>query len=390
MAAAKLYERFSCWRRWPLLVCVIFSSLLLQGCWDEVNLQDVSYISALGIDYKEDQFEVYTQLIKFNLVAKTESLQPDPNPIWNGKAKGDSVLLALNELTRAGHSILSLEHLKTVIVQERAMGKMSDIMDGLNRQRTSRYTSFIYGTRTPIEQIFTTESLFDQSPLQKIMYMPGPLESQRSFVRPYLMQLAVQTLKEPAMVTTLPALTANDQYWTKKKKSIPIQYIDGIFVFNELRYKGYLKETDSAGLRWVNTEYKQFQIKADGPKGSSTINVVASKHHIQTNFEKGQPVFTLKLSLSGNVTEMMGDMNEDEINSSIERRVKEDIEDTFRKGLAKGMDLFALQHHLYRYHQAYWKHNCKGKNWLPEPDQFKIVVKFNLSHTGNFDLNTDT
>ncbi|OMF35967.1 hypothetical protein BK133_09785 [Paenibacillus sp. FSL H8-0548] len=391
MTAAQRHKKVNYWIKWPLLVCVILcSSLLLQGCWDEVNLQDVSYVSAIGIDYKEDHFEIYVQLIKFSLVAKTETLQPDPNPVWNGKASGDSILLALHDLTRAGHSILSLEHLKTVIVQERAMGKMTEILDGLNRQRTSRYTAFIYGTRTSIEKIFTTETFFDQSPLQSIMYMPGPLESQRSFIRPYLMQLAVQTLKEPAMVTTLPALTENDKYWSRKKQSIPIQFIDGIFVFNELRYLGYLKESDSTGMRWVNPEFKQFQLKADGPEGSSTVVVTSSKARIHTSFVEGKPVFMLKLSLTGNVAEMAGLIKEEDVTASVESQVKKQIEDTFHKGITKGMDLFELEHHLYRYYQTYWKEECKGKAWVPKPEQLKITAHFRLIHTGNFDLNTDT
>src|SRR4029453_6567760 len=115
---------------------------------------------ALGIDYKDGQYEIYGQTIKFGLIAKTESLQPDPNPVWIGRGKGVSTLLALNDLNRSGQTILSLEHLKTVLVQERAMNKMDDIMDGLNRQRASRYTSLIYGTRAPINKIFTTDTFY--------------------------------------------------------------------------------------------------------------------------------------------------------------------------------------------------------------------------------------
>ncbi|WP_206669839.1 Ger(x)C family spore germination protein [Paenibacillus luteus] len=369
---------------------LVIASLLLQGCWDEVNLQDVSYISALGIDYKEDHYEVYAQMIKFALIAKTESLQPDPNPVWNGRGKGDSILLALNDLTQAGHTLLSLEHLKTVLVQERAMSRMNDIMDGINRQRASRYTSLLYGTRAPIEKIFTTDTFFDQSPLNSIMYMPSPLDSQRSFIRPYELQLVMQTLKEPAMVTTLPSLNANESYWTRKKQPLQIQFIDGIFVFHELRYAGYLTEADAAGLRWVNPEFKHFLIKAEGPAGKSTIGIVASRPRLQTSFVNGKPVFTLHLKMAGDISEMAGRMNADEVVTSVESQVKEQIEDTYRKGLAKKMDLFLLEHQLYRYHLKYWKEACKGKIWLPQAEQLKTEVHFQLIHSGNFDLNTDT
>jgi spore germination protein KC len=378
------------WRKRAALICILFGSMLLQGCWDEINLEDTSYVSALGIDFKDGKYEIYAQTMKFGLIAKTESVQPDPNPVWIGRGKGDSILLAINNITKSGQTILSLEHLKTVVVHARALDRMDDIMDGLNRQRASRYTSLIYGTRAPIEKIFTTDTFYDQSPLNSVMYLPQPLEGQRSFIRPSTLQTSVQTLKEPAMVTTIAALTANEHYWTRKKILLQIQMIEGVFVFKELNYVGYLSENEAAGLRWVNPEFKHFIMKAEGKNGSAAVSISSSKSQLRASFKEGSPSFVLKVKLSGAVAEIMENMNAEEIVASIEAEVRLQLENTYRKGLTKGMDLFELEHNLYRYHQAYWKQACKGKEWLPKPDQLKIEVEFNLIHSGNFTLNEDT
>lgn len=378
------------WRKGITLILILAMSLLLQGCWDEINLQDVSYISAFGVDYKDEKFEIYGQTIKFGIIAKTESQQSDPSPVWIGKGKGDTILLALNDLTRSGQTILSLEHLKTVIVHERAMSKMNDIMDGLNRQRASRYTSLIFGTKAPIEKIFTSDTFYDQSPLNSIMYMPGPLTEQRSFIRPSALQLAVQTLNEPAMMTTLPALNASEEYWSRRKLPQEMQLIEGVFVFNGLKFLGYLSEAEAAGLRWVNSDFKHFLLEAEGKQGKSAIAIISSKGRLQVSMKENKPYFVLKVHLSGDVAEMDGIMKEAEIVSSIEGRVKREVEETFRLGMTNKMDLFQLEHHLYRYQQAYWQKECKGKEWLPSADQLKIEVDFHLIHTGNFDLNKDT
>ncbi|WP_053374645.1 Ger(x)C family spore germination protein [Paenibacillus sp. FJAT-27812] len=387
--AAAQSRRVKLWKKSAALISLLISTLLLQGCWDEINLQDVSYISALGIDFKDGKYEIYGQTIKFGLIAKTESLQPDPNPVWIGRGTGDSILLALNNLTRSGQSILSLEHLKTVVIQARALEKIDDIMDGLNRQRASRYTSLIYGTKDTIEKIFTTDTFYDQSPLNSIMYMPQPLEGQRSFIRPSSLQVAVQTLKEPAMVTTFAALTANENQWTRKKLPLQIQMIEGVFVFKELKYLGYLSEEEASGLRWINPEFKHFILKAESEHGSAAVNISSSKSSIQTSFKGNSPNFVLKVKMSGAVAEVLKNMNEDEIVASIEAKVKQQLESTYRKGLTKGMDLFRLEHNLYRYHYAFWKKECKGKEWLPKPEQINIVVKFNVTHSGNFGLDED-
>ncbi|MDQ8735919.1 Ger(x)C family spore germination protein [Paenibacillus sp. LHD-38] len=390
MASAWLAKRRNfVWKR-AALIGLMFSSLLLEGCWDEINLEDVSYISSLGIDYSEGHYIVYAQMIKFGLIAKTETVQPDPSPVWIGKGEGDSILLALNDLTQAGQAILSLEHLKTVVVQERAMFKMRDIMDGLNRQRASRYTSLMFGTRGTIENIFTTDTFFDQSPLNSIMYSPFSLNSQRSFIRPYAMQLAVQTLKEPAMTTTLPALTANKDYWKRKKQPLNIQLYDGIFVYRELDYLGFMTESDASGLRWVNPVFHHYLFEAIGKEGRASVAVDSSKSKVKASIKDGEVDFSLQVSMKGQVDEMRGTLSEAELVASMEDRVKQQIEETYRKGQAKGMDLFQLEHHLYRYHLAYWKQNCKGEDWKPKPNQLKIQVKFNLIHSGNFELGEGT
>lgn len=377
-------------RKGAAAAAVMFGAMLLQGCWDEVNLDDISYISALGIDYQDGQYHIYSQMIKFGIIAKTDAVQPDPNPVWIGQGKGETLLLALGDLTTAGQAVLSLEHLKTVIVHERAFGQMDHILDGVNRQRASRYTSLLFGTRAPIEKIFTTDTFFDQSPLNSIMYAPGPNTSQRSFIRPYQMQLVVQTLKEPAMTTTLPALTANEDYWKRKKQPLQIQYIDGIFVFSGLQFVGYLPEEEASGLRWVNPEFKQYLIGAEGKDGRTTVAVHSSQSKVHASFNEGRPAFELKVRLSGDVAEMNGSMKKEEIVAIIEAKVKQQIEDTYRKGLSKKMDLFQLEHNLYRYHNGEWREIVKANGWLPEADQLKIEVDFQLIHTGKFDLNENT
>lgn len=382
-------------KRWPLrrggtLLFSLMALLLLQGCWDEVNLQDVSYVSAIGIDYKEEQFTIYAQMIKFTLVAKTDSPQPDPNPVWIGKGTGDTVMLAFNNLVRAGQANINLEHLKTIVVHESALSKMNDVIDGLNRQRASRYTTWVFGTRAPIEDVFTTDTFFDQSPLNSILYSPVSHENQHSFISPHEMQLAVQSLKEPSKTTTLPVLDVSDASWQHGKKPLQTQLIKGIFVFRELKYLGYLPETSVEGLRWMNPEFEQYMLEAEGANGKATLAVQSTNGKLNAKFNKGQPEFVLKLKLLGDVAEVDGKIKQDEIVASIESQVKRQIEDTYKKGLANKMDLFELSHYLYRYHHAQWKLTASKEDWLPRADQFKVEVKFQITHTGKFELSKDT
>lgn len=371
---------------------LVLACLLLTGCWDEVNLQDVSYISALGVDHEDGQYTIYTQMINFGAVAKTESPQPQAQKIWIGQGKGDSVLLAFYNLSRGGYTTLNLEHLKTIIIHERALGKIADVLDGLNRQRASRYTSLLYGTNEPIENIFTTENFFDQSPLNSILYMPGPHDVQYTFTKPLRMQNVVQQLREPSMTTLIPALNTTESYWQHGSKKMNTQLIDGVFIFKNFKYQGYLLEKELPGIRWLDESFDKVFTKAGGDKNEATVSVTGASHRFRVDSSlPGKAIFRLHVQLKGHVVELDGRMSEREIVESVEHMVKDEIETTFRLGLKRGMDIYQMEHYLYRYHHSYWKSHVKGKDWSPKQDQLaEIEVKLDLTDSGKFQLSSGT
>ncbi|MFF2888929.1 Ger(x)C family spore germination protein [Paenibacillus sp. NPDC057967] len=391
MSGRKLRRR-SAWTRRITTVALALVCILLTGCWDEVNLQDVSYISGMGVDYKDGQYTIYTQMINFGAVAKTESPQPQSQKIWIGQGKGDSVLLAFYNLSRGGYTTLNLEHLKTIVVHERALGKIADVLDGLNRQRASRYTSLLYGTKEPLESIFTTENFFDQSPLNSILYMPGPHDVQYTFTRPLKMQNAVQQLREPSMTTLLPALNTTEAYWQHGSKKMNTQLIDGIFVFKNFKYQGYAREKELPGIRWLDESFDKVFAKAGGGEQEATVSITESDHRFRIDSSApDKSIFRLTVQLKGHVVELDGQMTEREIVDSIEKRVREEIEATYRFGLERGMDIYHLEHYLYRYHHGYWKNHVKGKDWTPQKDQLaEIEVNLDLTDSGKFQLTSGT
>ncbi|MCY7482840.1 hypothetical protein M5X06_24220 [Paenibacillus alvei] len=56
-------------RLW-LLVSILSLVLPLAGCWDIKNVQDMNYVTALGIDYVNGKYIVYTNSLEFTNVAK--------------------------------------------------------------------------------------------------------------------------------------------------------------------------------------------------------------------------------------------------------------------------------------------------------------------------------
>src|SRR5690606_16858629 len=47
------------------LVLSFFLLIMLSGCWNSNDIQDFLYVTALGIDYVDDQYYVYVQFVDF-------------------------------------------------------------------------------------------------------------------------------------------------------------------------------------------------------------------------------------------------------------------------------------------------------------------------------------
>ncbi|RIX52666.1 Ger(x)C family spore germination protein [Paenibacillus nanensis] len=364
--------------------------LLLSGCWDEVNLQNISYITALGIDYKDGQFTLYAQMLTFSAIAKTESPQQPTDPVWIGKSQGDSVQMAYFNLSRAGYTTLSLDQLKTIVVHERAMNQLGDVLDGLNRQRASRYTTILYGTSISLDKLFSTEYFFNLSPLNSPLYAPEQYETQYTFVQAQTMQSFVQQVRDPGMTALLLDLSATESYWLHSNKKINTQLINGVHVFKNLSYQGFAMEKDVLGIRWLNPAFQKVYMKVELDDSMATVNVINSSVKRRAKVSGEDAHFELNIQLEGHIVEMDGQLTKQQLTAAVEQKVKEEIEAAYRHGVQKKMDLLQLEHVLYRYHNGYWKANAADGKWRPRTDALTVNVKMILSDSGKFEMSSGT
>nr|WP_231571358.1 hypothetical protein [Paenibacillus sp. VKM B-2647] len=65
--------------------------VITTGCWNIKEIQNISYATAIGFDYRDGKYIVYLQLIDFSSVAKLEGQQKSREaPVWVGKGTGAS------------------------------------------------------------------------------------------------------------------------------------------------------------------------------------------------------------------------------------------------------------------------------------------------------------
>lgn len=358
-----------------IALCIM---LVTGGCWDEVNLQDVSYISAIGVDYVDNKFIVYAQMISFGVIAKQEGTQSPGSPIWIGKHEGNTNLAAIFNLMDSSQYKLSLNHLKSVVIHERAFTEMKQIIDSLNRLSSTRFNSFVFGTKTDFNELFAMDMLFNKTPLTTPLYAPQIENNQNSYVEPMTLQSFVRDALEPAMSVKLPSLSILPDDWKNNKKKLNFLTIDGVFLFNEKKPSGYVSKAKSEGLIWIDEAFKRSLVPILDDDKRASVVVDSANSKIKVGMDNNNPKFVLKVDLTGHLIEASSDISDKELIAQVEKTVKKQLEDTYATGLALNADIYDLEHQLYRYHNGLWKRLSK-ENWKPGPQDLTFEVKCKIT-----------
>ncbi|GMK42362.1 hypothetical protein PCCS19_54210 [Paenibacillus sp. CCS19] len=377
--------------QWLKYICkgllVLSAALLLGGCWDEVDLQDVGYVTALGVDYKDGKYVLYGELVGFSAVAKTEEATSDKSPvIWIGRGEGDTVFEAIRSLIRSSQYQLSIEQLKSIVIQERAMQQINELLDALNRQRASRYTIWMFGTREEIEELFTTDNLFNRSPLISLLYAPQLLYEQISAYRPINMQMYVQQLNESSITVMLPSLTTETDDWKQKDKPMKFNLLDGVFLFSNRNFIGYMSDNEYRGLRWIQPDFNHelLAIESDGDK--ATVSVDHVKQQLHAIIQGDRVRFKLEVKIKAHLVERGGKFSKQELENETNKVVARELKRAYAAGLKRHADVFQTRLNIYRYHLPYWKKHMSGRNWLPGEEDMTIEVHTTLQSSGKYEL----
>ncbi|MBP2000307.1 Ger(x)C family germination protein [Paenibacillus shirakamiensis] len=377
-------------KTWRIVILMITLTAfpLLSGCWDSINLQDQGYITALGIDYQQGKYKMYAQMASFGSVAKTQSPTSEEDTTWIGTGEGSTVIMAYSELMRTAQFTISLDHLKALVIHERALPKVNDILDGVNRQRASRYTSYVFGTNTELEKILNTSTFFQRSPLLSVIYLPDLQFRQNSFFRPLSMQLFVQALDEPGFTALLPSLTVEDKSWKNSTKNLVVQKFDGIYLFSGRKLQTYMNYDEAQGFRWIDPKFEQYIMVVQG-SNKTKVTVAITKSQAKYKLLSGgdHPRYELVMNLKGHTVEVDGLTNAAAIEREMENKIRQEMMRTYKAGCDKKTDIFLMNEQLYRFHNKLWK-KLKKEKWVPNEDSLDLKVHFQLIHTGKFQLNS--
>lgn len=376
---------------WKKLTSIyLIFPLLLTGCWDIKDIQDVNYLTSIGIDYVEGQYVVYGQLLDFSDVAKMESGKPlQPIPVWVGQGMGDTTVSAVNDLYHTSEMRIFYGQIITVVVSENVLKKgLKEIDELRHRYYEMRYTPWFFGTTEPIDQIFAVTPFFNLSPLMSLLHQPQESYKQESVIAPITSREFVSDIHEPGKATLLPSLSISDRHWKKGGDPHSMLEMDGVFVLQDGKYRGRLTRENIPGLRWVEPQTQRSPlILRSGGKPQVALSLENPKVKIIPHVKGKEVTYTVDVKLSGNVSEIIQPMSERLMEEKAAELVQNEIKRTFEKGLEIHSDLLQLEHALYRQKNKDWKKIYAERDFKITTESLQeIKVSVKLNNAGKLKL----
>ncbi|MBP1989961.1 Ger(x)C family germination protein [Paenibacillus eucommiae] len=353
------------------------------------NIQDINYLTAIGVDMEDDQYVVYVQMLDFSNVTKPEGGSKPTQPItpWIGKAKGKNVITALNEMYKTSQQQLYFGQISALVCTEKAMkGGLEPIIDALDRYREFRYTSWVFGTKETMENIFAVQPFFNQSPLSSLLHEPQAPYFQESSIVPLQLRQFVKDFREPGKTSLIPSLTISKENWKTGFKEQPLLKIDGIYAFHSGTYKGWLGRKQLQGMRWMEPETKRspLAIEMDG-KPLVTLSIEKPKVNVTSLIADNKPTFHVDISVKATISQELENISQADIEQEAETKIKKEIIETYEVGLNNKTDILQLEHKFYRQKTKEWKKMIEDFPLTKESLNLNdIVVNVHITDSGRY------
>lgn len=292
-----------------LIFLIIFPVVFVSGCWDRQELEDLTYVLAMGIDYLEDEdkIEVTTSFIRPANVGGEQGGGGALQTFRLLTTKGDTLSQALEQQNTLLARLIYFGHADSIIVGEKlARRGLHSILDRLVRERDLRLTTHIFVTDRDIKEVMRTEAKIEEGiPFFLAKWSErrqhvslGPTVELRQFVKNLLSEgidpisTFITTRTEIPISPQEVELAGDVTEQENPPDKVRYPKISGTAVFKEDKLVGFLDQIETKGLLYVLEEIEDgTEVITDpfGNPGKIVFLVIGNKSRITPLINGAEP-----------------------------------------------------------------------------------------------------
>ena len=368
---------------------VLLLPFFLTGCWSRYEVQNMNYVTAVGIDYADGQYIIYAQLLDFSTVAKLEGQQKaEQPPVWIGRGKGISFTEAANDLYSTSQQRLNWGQISAILFSERLLKerKVGEVLELIDRYREIRYLAWVFSTRDPLDEVLIATPFFRLSPKASILHNPEQNYRQRSILAPIRLQKFVMDSNEKAKTSYIPELSVRKDQWKENQKPHELLRYSGIQIYDKDKYYARMSLEEIKGLPWLNKH--TIRLPVDLFSDNKLVAVLVAEkpeYDVKPRVKYDKAYFDISVKVKAGVNELHADVTEQELTQLAQKEIEHQIRQTFQTAFDKRIDIYNLGESLFRRNPYAWKRIASG-TVLNKDSLRTINVNVQIVYPGRYKL----
>jgi spore germination protein KC len=351
--------------------------LLLSGCWNRVELNELSVIMGTAVDVEDDQWVVTFQVVVPQSIATQTgggagSSQP---PVSVFSTNGKTLAEAVRRISLEASRTPFFAHNRVIIISEKAAREkgVSQIVDFYLRDGESRETVDIALSRGNARNLLEVLNPQEKIPAIAIDRIFMETQQQLSFVKRIRLSEFAAMLAAPTTSAVAPEIRYTgdpnakmDLDQLKQVRQKGVLKIGDIGIFRHDKLAGWMGREESIGIAWLannmETSMVSFDCPGQGPDGRKSSFRVERSHTDITPVISGDHV-TIKVRIdtkgtlneSGCGIDLSKPENIRVMEDQIQKQIQREITVSWKKAQELKADVFRFGEQIHNHHPKKWK-----------------------------------
>ncbi|GAK41370.1 hypothetical protein TCA2_3861 [Paenibacillus sp. TCA20] len=258
-------------------VTILLLCLLLTGCWDRREINDIAFVVGTALDKEEDKYRVTLQITIPGMLAGSNGGGGggDKNPWFLKSSVGETVRgVTLKEQTSTSRK-LYFSHRRALLIGE-AMARegIAEALDSIGRLPENRLSALPVVTEGHAYEVLNGEPTIEQ--------YPGEVVRELVFLylsKPWTLKTVVNLMLEDGIDPIMPLVETVDSVPEKIDKPNKNIGVGGLAVFRGDKLTGIIKKQDTHGILVAMDQARTLELPITVPRGEGKIFFLIRSNH---------------------------------------------------------------------------------------------------------------
>lgn len=344
--------------------------LLLTGCWDRRELNELAITLAIGIDKVEDEYQVTVQVVVPSEVSMNASTGRSSVTLF--QENGETIYEALRKITKDSPRKIYPAHLRMLVIgEELAEEGIGESLELMSRDWELRADFYVAVARDATAgEILNVTTTLEAIPANKMFNTLKTSEASWAATNGITLDELISDLTSDGKEAVLTGIQVFGDLETgtsrenieKITPSARIRY-DHLAVFKKDKLVGWLTEKESRAYNDIINSVKNTVTSISCPEeGKATIEITQLKSDMKGHMKNGLPEVDVNIQVKGNVGEIECKINLSDqetikvLEDITEKEMKEYINETIEKvQYHYKTDIFGFGQTIHKSNPKEWK-----------------------------------